>query len=58
MISFTVVTILCCAFLSGTIELILEQVYGGTWNKIPVTLGMGCITIALLLQAIRLFLLL
>lgn len=58
MISFVIVTILFCAFLSGTIEMIFQQIYKGTWDKIPGTIGMGCITIALFLQFIRLLLLL
>ena len=57
MISFIIITILFCAFLSGTVEMILEQVYMGSWNKIPETMGMGCITAALLLQLIHLLLL-
>ena len=58
MISFMIITILFCAFLSGMIEMILEQVYTGSWNKIPETMGMGCITASLLLQLIHFLLLL
>lgn len=58
MISFMIITILFCAFLSGTVEMIFEQVYRGSWCKIPETMLMGCITISLLLQLIHLLLLL
>lgn len=58
MISFMIITILFCAFLSGTVEMIFEQVYMGSWCKIPETMLMGCITISLLLQLIHLLLLL
>ena len=57
MISFMIITILFCAFLSGTVEMIFEQVYRGSWCKIPETMLMGCITISLLLQLIHLLLL-
>ena len=58
MISFMIITILFCAFLSGTVEMILEQVYMGSWCKMPETIGMGCITASLFLQLIHLLLLL
>lgn len=58
MISFMIITILFCAFLSGTVKMILEQVYMGSWRKIPEIIGMGCITTSLLLQLIHLLLLL
>lgn len=58
MISFMIITILFCAFLSGTVKMILEQVYMGSWHKIPEIIGMGCITTSLLLQLIHLLLLL
>ena len=57
MISFMIITILFCAFLSGTVKMILEQVYMGSWRKIPEIIGMGCITVVLLLQLIHLLLL-
>ena len=58
MISFMIITILFCAFLSGTVEMIFEQVHMGSWSKIPEIIGMGCITASLLLQLIHLLLLL